>query len=39
MGVMLAGFMAVIIRSVLLQGGIGAVIQHAQQGGRLNLWE
>ncbi|XP_030197307.1 sodium-coupled monocarboxylate transporter 1 [Gadus morhua] len=38
-GVMLAGFMAVIIRSVLLQGGIGPIIQHSQQGGRLNLWD
>jgi hypothetical protein len=36
---MLAGFMAVIIRSVLLQGGIGPIIQHSQQGGRLNLWK
>ncbi|KAJ3612056.1 hypothetical protein NHX12_020333 [Muraenolepis orangiensis] len=38
-GVMLAGFLAVIIRCVLLQGGFSPIITHSQQGGRLNFWE
>ncbi|CAL8318762.1 unnamed protein product [Lota lota] len=37
--VMLAGFLAVIIRSVLLQGGFSTIMQHSQQGGRLNFWD
>uniref|UniRef100_A0A673BE07 Solute carrier family 5 member 8 n=1 Tax=Sphaeramia orbicularis TaxID=375764 RepID=A0A673BE07_9TELE len=38
-GVMLAGFLAVIIRSVVLQGGVIAIISDSQQGGRLNFWD
>uniref|UniRef100_A0A8C4I9J0 Sodium-coupled monocarboxylate transporter 1 n=1 Tax=Dicentrarchus labrax TaxID=13489 RepID=A0A8C4I9J0_DICLA len=36
-GVMLAGYLAVIIRSVISQGGVVTVISDSQQGGRLNL--
>uniref|UniRef100_A0AAQ6A9U2 Solute carrier family 5 member 8 n=1 Tax=Amphiprion ocellaris TaxID=80972 RepID=A0AAQ6A9U2_AMPOC len=39
LGVMLAGFLAVIIRSVMLQGGVISIISDSQRGGRLNLWE
>ncbi|XP_054656567.1 sodium-coupled monocarboxylate transporter 1 [Dunckerocampus dactyliophorus] len=38
-GVMLAGFLSVIIRSVILQGGVGPILSDAQQGGRLNFWD
>ncbi|PWA14708.1 hypothetical protein CCH79_00014369 [Gambusia affinis] len=37
LGVMLAGFLTVIIRSVVLQGGVINIISDSQQGGRLNL--
>ncbi|XP_056281325.1 sodium-coupled monocarboxylate transporter 1 [Pseudoliparis swirei] len=37
LGVMLAGFLSVIIRSVIVQGGVLPVISDAQQGGRLNF--
>lgn len=39
LGVMLAGFLSVIIRSVVLQGGVLPIISDSQQGGRLNIWE
>uniref|UniRef100_A0A8P4GA22 Sodium-coupled monocarboxylate transporter 1 n=1 Tax=Dicentrarchus labrax TaxID=13489 RepID=A0A8P4GA22_DICLA len=35
--IMLAGYLAVIIRSVISQGGVVTVISDSQQGGRLNL--
>ncbi|KAK7901997.1 hypothetical protein WMY93_018766 [Mugilogobius chulae] len=38
-GVMLAGFLAVIVRVVILQGGISPILKDAQEGGRLNFWE
>ncbi|XP_059181535.1 sodium-coupled monocarboxylate transporter 1 [Centropristis striata] len=37
LGVMLAGFLSVIIRSVIVQGGVLPIISDAQQGGRLNV--
>uniref|UniRef100_A0A8P4GHH2 Solute carrier family 5 member 8 n=1 Tax=Dicentrarchus labrax TaxID=13489 RepID=A0A8P4GHH2_DICLA len=37
LGVMLAGFLSVIIRSVVLQGGVFPIISDSQQGGRLNF--
>ncbi|KAM4711822.1 sodium-coupled monocarboxylate transporter 1 [Anableps anableps] len=37
LGVMLAGFLTVIIRSVVLQGGVISIISDSQHGGRLNL--
>ncbi|KAM8910296.1 sodium-coupled monocarboxylate transporter 1 isoform 1-T1 [Spinachia spinachia] len=37
LGVMVAGFLSVIIRSVVVQGGILPVISDAQDGGRLNF--
>ncbi|TNN49724.1 Sodium-coupled monocarboxylate transporter 1 [Liparis tanakae] len=39
LGVMLAGFLSVIIRSVIVQGGVLPIISDAQQGGRLNFGE
>uniref|UniRef100_A0A7N5ZYV9 Solute carrier family 5 member 8 n=1 Tax=Anabas testudineus TaxID=64144 RepID=A0A7N5ZYV9_ANATE len=39
LGVMLAGFLSVIIKSVELQGGILPIISDSQQGGRLNFWD
>ncbi|KAJ0012511.1 hypothetical protein NQD34_016845, partial [Periophthalmus magnuspinnatus] len=38
-GVILAGFLAVIVRAVILKGGVFPVIKDAQEGGRLNFWE
>ncbi|XP_074554906.1 sodium-coupled monocarboxylate transporter 1 [Halichoeres trimaculatus] len=38
-GVMLAGFLSVIIKSVILQGGLLVIISDSQQGGRLNFWD
>ncbi|XP_076861034.1 sodium-coupled monocarboxylate transporter 1 isoform X2 [Brachyhypopomus gauderio] len=37
--IMVAGFLAVIIQSVLLQGGVSVIISDSAQGGRLNLWD
>ncbi|XP_071358087.1 sodium-coupled monocarboxylate transporter 1 [Trachinotus anak] len=39
LGVMLAGFLSVIIRSVVLQGGVFPIISDSEQGGRLNFWD
>nr|XP_046234541.1 sodium-coupled monocarboxylate transporter 1-like [Scatophagus argus] len=36
-GIMLAGYLSVIIKSVILQGGVSNIISDAQQGGRLNF--
>ncbi|KAM4614700.1 sodium-coupled monocarboxylate transporter 1 [Polymixia lowei] len=38
-GIMLAGFLSVIIRSVVLQGGFHTIITDSQRGGRLNFWD
>ncbi|KAM9845822.1 sodium-coupled monocarboxylate transporter 1 [Aulostomus maculatus] len=38
-GVMLAGFLSVIIRCVIMKGGIVPIISDSQRGGRLNLWD
>ncbi|XP_076010514.1 sodium-coupled monocarboxylate transporter 1-like [Genypterus blacodes] len=38
-GIMLAGFLSIMIRSVILQGGINAIIVDAEEGGRLNMWD
>uniref|UniRef100_A0A3P9H342 Solute carrier family 5 member 8 n=1 Tax=Oryzias latipes TaxID=8090 RepID=A0A3P9H342_ORYLA len=37
LGVMLAGFLVVIIRSVVVQGGVLNIISDSHQGGRLNF--
>uniref|UniRef100_A0AAY5F2M0 Solute carrier family 5 member 8 n=1 Tax=Electrophorus electricus TaxID=8005 RepID=A0AAY5F2M0_ELEEL len=37
--IMVAGFLAVIIQSVLLQGGVSIIISDSAQGGRLNIWD
>ncbi|XP_062852348.1 sodium-coupled monocarboxylate transporter 1 [Trichomycterus rosablanca] len=37
--IMVAGFLAVIIQSVLLQGGVSVIIADSYHGGRLNLWD
>ncbi|XP_060885764.1 sodium-coupled monocarboxylate transporter 1-like isoform X2 [Labrus mixtus] len=39
MGIMIAGFLSVIIKAVILQGGVSTIISDAQQGGRLNFWD
>lgn len=39
LGVMLGGFLSVIIRSVVLQGGVFPIISDSEEGGRLNFWE
>ncbi|XP_077400906.1 sodium-coupled monocarboxylate transporter 1 isoform X4 [Vanacampus margaritifer] len=38
-GVMLAGFLLVIIRCVVLKGGVGLIISDSRQGGRLDIWD
>lgn len=38
-GVMLAGYLAAIIKSVIIQGGVSTIISDSQQGGRLNFFE
>ncbi|XP_068133074.1 sodium-coupled monocarboxylate transporter 1-like isoform X2 [Hyperolius riggenbachi] len=37
--IMLAGFIAVIIRGVVVQGGIQTVLNDSYYGGRLNFWD
>ncbi|XP_056425376.1 sodium-coupled monocarboxylate transporter 1-like isoform X1 [Hyla sarda] len=37
--IMLAGFIAVIIRGVVVQGGIRTIISDSYYGGRLNFWD
>ncbi|KAM9334471.1 sodium-coupled monocarboxylate transporter 1 [Symphorus nematophorus] len=39
LGVMLAGFLSVIIRAVVLQGGVYPIVADSKQGGRLNFWD
>ncbi|XP_063073284.1 sodium-coupled monocarboxylate transporter 1-like isoform X2 [Engraulis encrasicolus] len=39
MAIMLAGFLAVIVQSVLRQGGVSAILNDAAEGGRLDLWD
>ncbi|XP_068162732.1 sodium-coupled monocarboxylate transporter 1-like [Antennarius striatus] len=38
-GIMLSGYLAVIVKSVILQGGLFKVISDSQQGGRLNFMD
>uniref|UniRef100_W5NDJ7 Solute carrier family 5 member 8 n=1 Tax=Lepisosteus oculatus TaxID=7918 RepID=W5NDJ7_LEPOC len=38
-GIMVAGFASVIVRSVVLQGGFSAVLNDSDYGGRLNFWD
>uniref|UniRef100_A0A673W6F7 Solute carrier family 5 member 8 n=1 Tax=Salmo trutta TaxID=8032 RepID=A0A673W6F7_SALTR len=38
-GIMVAGFLSVIIRAVVLQGGVSNILNHAEFGGRLNFWD
>ena len=39
MVIMLAGFVAVIARGAVLQGGLGKIWKDAQEGGRLDPFE
>uniref|UniRef100_A0A452H3L0 Uncharacterized protein n=1 Tax=Gopherus agassizii TaxID=38772 RepID=A0A452H3L0_9SAUR len=38
-GIMIAGFSSVIIRAVVVQEGIGRILNDSYHGGRLNFWE
>uniref|UniRef100_A0A8D0GH32 Solute carrier family 5 member 8 n=1 Tax=Sphenodon punctatus TaxID=8508 RepID=A0A8D0GH32_SPHPU len=38
-GIMVAGFSSVIIRAVVVQGGIGPILNDSYHGGRLNFWD
>ncbi|KAJ8392337.1 hypothetical protein AAFF_G00077010 [Aldrovandia affinis] len=38
-GIMVAGFLAVIFRSMVLQGGFSVIINDSARGGRLNFWD
>ncbi|XP_044535090.1 sodium-coupled monocarboxylate transporter 1-like [Gracilinanus agilis] len=37
--IMVSGFLTIIIKASILQGGISNIIKHSQQGGRLNNWD
>ncbi|XP_063111516.1 sodium-coupled monocarboxylate transporter 1 isoform X2 [Cavia porcellus] len=37
-GIMVAGFASVIIRAVVIQGGVERILNDAYNGGRLNIW-
>uniref|UniRef100_A0A669EEP9 Solute carrier family 5 member 8 n=1 Tax=Oreochromis niloticus TaxID=8128 RepID=A0A669EEP9_ORENI len=39
LGVMIAGFLSVIIASVILQGGVINIFSDSQHGGRINFWD
>lgn len=39
MGIMLAGYVSVLIMSIIVQGGISTIISDSEQGGRLNFFE
>ncbi|XP_048358217.1 sodium-coupled monocarboxylate transporter 1-like isoform X2 [Sphaerodactylus townsendi] len=36
---MISGFLTVIIRTMIIKGGIGNVLKDARQGGRLRIWD
>lgn len=38
-GIMVAGFASVIIRAVVIQGGVERILNDAYNGGRLNIWK
>ncbi|XP_030575874.1 sodium-coupled monocarboxylate transporter 1-like [Archocentrus centrarchus] len=38
-GIMFAGYMSVIIKSVILKGGISTILSDAQEGGRINFMD
>ncbi|KFP81849.1 Sodium-coupled monocarboxylate transporter 1, partial [Acanthisitta chloris] len=38
-GIMVAGFSSVIIRAVVVQGGIERIVNDSYHGGRLNFWD
>ncbi|NWI49635.1 SC5A8 protein, partial [Calyptomena viridis] len=38
-GIMIAGFSSVIIRAVVVQEGIGRIVNDSYHGGRLNFWD
>ncbi|KAM7057189.1 sodium-coupled monocarboxylate transporter 1 [Acridotheres tristis] len=38
-GIMVAGFSSVIIRAVVVQDGIGRIVNDSYYGGRLNFWD
>ncbi|KAK6482711.1 sodium-coupled monocarboxylate transporter 1-like [Huso huso] len=38
-GVMVAGFTSVVIRTVVVQGGISPILNDSYHGGRLNFWD
>ncbi|NXN89749.1 SC5A8 protein, partial [Bombycilla garrulus] len=38
-GIMVAGFSSVIIRAVVVQDGIGHIVNDSYHGGRLNFWD
>ncbi|CAN9508303.1 unnamed protein product [Ophioblennius macclurei] len=38
-GIMIAGYLAIMIKSLIRQGGISTILADAQQGGRFNAWD
>ncbi|XP_009863490.1 PREDICTED: sodium-coupled monocarboxylate transporter 1, partial [Apaloderma vittatum] len=38
-GIMVAGFLSVIIRASVVQGGFGRIVNDSYYGGRLNFWD
>ncbi|KAI3366885.1 hypothetical protein L3Q82_009527 [Scortum barcoo] len=38
-GIMISGYLSVVIKSVITQGGVATIISDSQRGGRLNFWD
>ncbi|XP_053271041.1 sodium-coupled monocarboxylate transporter 1 [Pleuronectes platessa] len=38
-GIMIAGYLSVIIKCMILKGGVATIISDSQQGGRINIWD
>lgn len=38
-GIMVAGFVSVIIRAIVVRGGLTPIMQDAYEGGRINFWD
>ncbi|XP_043943712.1 sodium-coupled monocarboxylate transporter 1 [Protopterus annectens] len=38
-GIMVAGFVSVIIRAIVIRGGLTPILQDAYDGGRINFWD
>ncbi|XP_075328707.1 sodium-coupled monocarboxylate transporter 1-like [Odontesthes bonariensis] len=37
--IMLSGYLAVVVKAVIVRGGVSTILSDAQRGGRLNFWD